>query len=339
MTKLAMIPLLLCAGLAACGQGAGELGSQDYETVRAQFGKLYEQERYREAAALLEPALERFPEHVMANAYNLALVYGRIPDCAKGIEALRFAHERGIWFNVRAFDHALWDVYRDHPGFDAILAGNEALRQEGQQGAEPRMLVSEPEGSEANREYPLFIALHGGGGNMTDFRTVWQSEVMSTEFIVAYLQSSQMVSMDGYSWTENLETARSEIADAYRRIIDEYPVDRDQVVVGGFSSGGIAALEVVLADDFPVAGFVVLCPARPDSFTTSTITRARDRGVRGTILTTEMDPNLQVQNEMVELLEETGFPHRYVVTPDVGHWIPDDLDTMLDQAISHIRNR
>jgi hypothetical protein len=65
--------------------------------------------------------------------------------------------------------------------------------------------------------------------------------------------------------------------------------------LSGVSSGGIAALEVVLANDFPVAGFVALCPGRTDSFTASEVARARDRGVRGTILTTEMDLSLQVQ--------------------------------------------
>jgi hypothetical protein len=86
-----------------------------------------------------------------------------------------------------------------------------------------------------------------------------------------------------------------------------------------------------------VAGFVVLCPPRPEDFTEQTLSQARDRGVRGTILTTEMDPNVEVQREMAALMEETGLPHEFVVTPDVGHWIPDNLGELVDRAIEHIR--
>jgi predicted esterase len=255
------------------------------------------------------------------------------------MDALSYAHERGIWFHVRAFDQPLWSEYRKQEQFQAILARNTTLWQEAQRDARPQMFVTEPERSEAGQTYPLFIALHGGGGNMTNFRDVWKSDLLSKEFVVAYLQSSQMVAMDGYSWTENLETARREITDAYEEILSGYPVNEDQVFVGGFSSGGMAALEVVLQNDFPVVGFVALCPARTDGFTASAIARAKDGGVRGTILSTEMDPNLPAQEEMVEMLKTAGLQYQFVVTPDVGHWIPDDLPTMLDQAIQHIRSR
>jgi hypothetical protein len=52
-----------------------------------------------------------------------------------------------------------------------------------------------------------------------------------------------------------------------------------------------------------------------------------------------MDPNIEVQREMAALLEETRFPHEFVVTPDVGHWIPDNLGELVDRAIEHIRGQ
>jgi predicted esterase len=194
-----------------------------------------------------------------------------------------------------------------------------------------------PEGYSPDREYPLFIALHGGSGNMEEFSEVWKSGLLDSEFIVAYVQSSLVVSMTGYSWTQDLEVSRREVTEAYQRVANEYPIDRNEVLVGGFSAGGIASLEVVLGDDFPLSGFVVLCPARPENFTLQALASVRDRGVRGTILTTEMDPNVDVQRQMAELLEEVRLPHEFVVTPDVGHWIPNNLGELVDRAIEHIR--
>ena len=76
-----------------------------------------------------------------------------------------------------------------------------------------------------------------------------------------------------------------------------------------------------------------------ESFQEGAVAEARERGLRGTILTTELDPWLPVQREMVEILEKTGLQHRFVVTPDIGHWIPDDLGAQIDDSIDHIRGR
>ncbi len=217
------------------------------------------------------------------------------------------------------------------------MARNDSLRQLAQESASPGLKVVLPDGYSAESEYPLFIALHGGSGNMEEFSNVWKSDLLDSEFIVAYVQSSLVVSMTGYSWTQDLEVSRREVTEAYQRVVNEYPIDRNEVLVGGFSAGGIASLELVLSDDFPLSGFVVLCPARPDRFTLQSLANVRDRGVRGSILTTEMDPNVDVQRQMVELLEEAGLPHEFVVTPDVGHWIPDNLGELVDRAIEHVR--
>ena len=131
----------------------------------------------------------------------------------------------------------------------------------------------------------------------------------------------------------------SAIAAAFNELAEDYAIDRNRVFVGGFSAGGVAALDVVLHDAFPVAGYVVLCPGRPESFTDARIASARERGVRGTVLTTEMDPNLSVQREMVELLAAAGFQYQFAVTPNIGHWIPENLAALIDQAIRHIENR
>ena len=172
---------------------------------------------------------------------------------------------------------------------------------------------------------------------MAGFKDVWKSEKMSHEFITAYLQSSQIVAPNGFSWTEDIEIAKSEIIDAYHQIMREYSIDTDLVIIGGFSSGGIAAMEVILCHSIPVSGFIVLCPAKPEDFTDENILAAKQRNVRGTILTSEMDPRLSEQKEMAEDLKRLGFQYQFVVTPNIGHWFPDDLDARIDHAIDHIR--
>jgi len=37
-------------------------------------------------------------------------------------------------------------------------------------------------------------------------------------------------------------------------------------------------------------------------------------------------------------LRKFVFP-LFVVTPNIGHWIPEDIEVKIDQAIDHIRQR
>ncbi len=41
--------------------------------------------------------------------------------------------------------------------------------------------------------------------------------------------------------------------------------------------------------------------------------------------------------EIRQAYEEMGRPHEFYITPDVGHWYPDDLGERIDRAVAHIR--
>jgi dipeptidyl aminopeptidase/acylaminoacyl peptidase len=52
-----------------------------------------------------------------------------------------------------------------------------------------------------------------------------------------------------------------------------------------------------------------------------------------------MDPRLEVLKEMVELLKTTGFEYQFIITPNIGHWFPDDIHVkIIDEAIEFILN-
>jgi acetyl esterase/lipase len=232
--------------------------------------------------------------------------------------------------------HTLWDPYREREDFLDFMDRNDLKRQAAQDRARPGLRVVTPKGFSEEKKYPLFIALHGGGENMDAFSQNWKSARLEQEFLVAYLQSSQVVSMDGFGWTEDLPLAKEEILAAYRRILTKYRVDGDRILIGGFSSGGVAALMVTLDEVLPVSGFVVLCPARPEGFTAGKVREAARRGIRGVLLTTEMDLRLEDQRAMADLMAQESLSCDFLVTPDIGHWYPEDLDRKIDQAVAYI---
>jgi predicted esterase len=271
-------------------------------------------------------------------SYNMAAVCQHTKNYDKGIRYLNMAHERGQWFNVWSFRGEFWEPYHDKKEFRKFLEKNNAMRDEAQRSAEMKLEVSLPERIELGKTYPLFIALHGGGENIEVFKPNWRSGVMEEEFIIAWVQSSQVASMTGFAW-EDQETTKKELAEAYARVCAEHPVNTDEVIIGGFSSGGYGSLVATFFEVIPVKGFVILCPPMPDNITAAEVSAARDRGVRGTIITTELDNRVEAQRAMADLFRDNGLQYQFTVTPNIGHWYPEDLPERIDQAIAHIRNR
>jgi predicted esterase len=320
------------------GQGQEKKGSQfaTYQEMRAHIAKLYGEKKYAEAVEVLEKGLTQFPEHLHANSFNLALMYVHLEEAEKALKILEYDLDHGSWYGKYDFMNEIWNPLKELEGFKSFEQKNEARRQEAQKAVEPKLEVFTPENYDKGKKYPLFIALHGGGENIEGFKPQWTSDLLKSEFIVAYPQSSQIIAMNGYNWTEDIELSKKEIKEAYEKIVQKYPVDTSRVIVGGFSSGGVASLEVVLDDTIPVVGFVVLCPAKPDDFTPEKVREAKERGIRGTLITTEMDNRLPDQKKMAEIMKEQGLPHEFIVTPNIGHWYPENLAEMIDTAISHI---
>ena len=78
-------------------QETGEFAN--YEEMRQHIGALYQQKNYQEAADLLERALHRFPDHILANSYNLSLMYTHLAEYTKGAQALISGLEHDIFYS------------------------------------------------------------------------------------------------------------------------------------------------------------------------------------------------------------------------------------------------
>ncbi|MDD3641962.1 MAG: tetratricopeptide repeat protein [Candidatus Krumholzibacteria bacterium] len=330
-----IIFLLLAALSCAAAQDDPEARYQEF---RSRLVEMYNAKEYEEIAALIEENYDRFTGKYSNMSYNMALVCMRLEDYDRAIRYLEKAHEKGHFFNVWAFQGEQWAPLREREEFDGIIARNLAMKDEAQKRAKPQIEVSVPEDFDTTRTYPLFIALHGGGENIGVFRPNWRSDVMEREFIIAWVQSSQVVSMNGFSWEEQ-ETTRREVREAYEKVCAEYPVDAGEVLIGGFSSGGYGSLVVTFFEEaVPVKGFVSLCPPMPENVTAAEVAAARERGVRGTIITTELDNRVPAQRAMADLLRDNGLQYQFVMTLDIGHWYPGNFPALLDRAIEHIRS-
>ncbi|MGD8538480.1 MAG: hypothetical protein PVI66_07165, partial [Candidatus Aminicenantes bacterium] len=88
--------LLGCLVLSGLAQDA-YVQFSSYQEMRKHVGELYSQKKYREAAEILRAALLQFPDHLFANSYNLALMYGHLGEYEKGVKSLLACLEHGLW--------------------------------------------------------------------------------------------------------------------------------------------------------------------------------------------------------------------------------------------------
>jgi len=310
-----------------------EFGS--YKEMREYLGDLFNQKKYSEAAILLESVLNRFPDNVLANTYNLATARIFLGEIDKALQALEEGHRRSIYYGIWDFEGALWEPLKKIERFEAFRKQNSARIEEIQKKTSMKIEVVVPQSYDTAGKYPLFIALHGGGESNADFKPNWTSPRLRSEFITAYVQSSQVAGMRGFHWQDAALTRR-DLQAAFKQILGQYRVDEGRVLIGGFSSGGFGTLITAFHGSLPVRGFVSLCPEVPQTISDEDILAAKARGLRGTLLTTDLDNRVERQKELAGRWEKLGLETEFHVTPDIGHWYPKDFEQLLDRAIGQI---
>ncbi len=307
----------------------------DYASMRARVGALFNAEEYAEAGAVLTAHMDLFPDHLEANAFNLACAHVMLEEYDAAIEALNRAADQGIWYGKYFIQIELFTPLFEIPAFEKFLARNDAMRLVATPGC-VQLDVVPPAGYDPGREYPLFLALHGGEGSLAEFKPVWHSPRLAREFVLAYVQSSIPSNTRSFSWYEP-DDIRADIMEAYRQIDVTYSIDAERIYVGGYSAGAIATFCMAFDSALPVAGYLCLGPPIPEEIlTVEKIEQAAGRGLRGAAIIGADDQFLPAARAMAATFDSLGHDFTMVILPDTGHVYPEDLPARLDEALISI---
>ncbi|MCI0470855.1 MAG: hypothetical protein L0Y73_04295, partial [Candidatus Aminicenantes bacterium] len=229
-----------------------------------------------------------------------------------------------------------WQPLANNERFKKIVEENNRLRAEFTAKTTPTFEILTPAALASEIKYPLFIVLHGWNECLTDINKYWQTEMIKTGIILVFIQSSQVVSSQKFGW-DDTALARKDIKEILEKIVDKYPVDTAKMIIGGFSQGGMTALDIAAANVIPTKGFFALSPGGPlpADFNVENLTKARQRGLRGTIIIRELDKTIKEKIELEKILQQAEFPCRYIVSQD-QRWYPADFAKQLDAALVDI---
>jgi predicted esterase len=327
-----LLSLVLCTGC----ESAREVDEQlDFDEVELKLNSLLEKEAYEEALAFVKDVSERFPDRDYELMAYRAELFARAGQYEKSLDIWEEGLRKGYFFGI----HPQWDFFKPFEKYDRfhrIAAEDRRLREAADEKSKSVVKVRLPRRSLGEEKLPLFIALHGGGSSIEWAERYWKSRRLESEFIVAFIQSYLHNGMKSFGWRRHDPRARREIQGLFEDIVKQYPVDKERVIIGGMSAGGLMAVDVAINHVIPTAGFIGVCPGKPKEFDNSRVRAAREDGIKGVIIGGESDYYLPYQREMVHVFKEERFPHEFVIIPGMGHAYPKDFSYYLDQAIEFI---
>ena len=197
-------------------------------------------------------------------------------------------------------------------------------------------LAVEPDGYGGDTRYPMIVLLHGFGANMRDLAGLC-SAIGPEGYVYIFPNGPLTVQlgpgMTGYAWTppgegstsEDGERAQEMLEGLFVEVIDRYAVEPGQVLMGGFSQGGMMTYRLGLPKPDIFGGLAVLSSRIADTEELRPrLPASRDQsifishGTRDTIIP------LEDARESKRFLESEGYRPQYTEY-DMAHEISQDV--------------
>ena len=302
--------------------------------------KLYQEARYREAYDTITCAVD-FPDSIPALVYYLRYSFAcRAGMLDLAMDLVREAViDEGYWYSAEHLGDDDLEPLRSRPEFQKLAEICSNREVEASQNAISEMELISPLSRIHSSKAPLVVSMHGNQLNIQTTRLNWCSDSLSDCFI-ALPQSSRAVCSGAYSWVDP-EAGMLEVKHHMEVVFRKGEVDRDQVILGGFSAGGRVALHMILNGGVKVKGMILLAPWLPDLDSLEPLLPTlRAEGVRAYLICGNQDPDcFDSTNRLAESLKANKVPFRYCVVNGMGHWYPSDFDQQLGKARSFILNK
>jgi predicted esterase len=185
-----------------------------------------------------------------------------------------------------------------------------------------------PKAYSADREWPLFVGIHGAGGSGLDCWNLWQSYADKEGFILL------CPSIPGYPDGFYQDVGETTVWNAIGEVKKEYRV-KPRIFFAGFSAGAYFIQGFTYHYPQSVSGLSILSSGvylNPNMFAELipilVVIGDRDNGVA-----------IQTSQMFVEGLGQFGFDVRYELMPGVGHAVTKDGVNLTIDLVRKIMNK
>lgn len=309
------------------------MSQRPFAAFQQEVFQLYFSKDYAGAAALVRREGDQFPDHARLLFHWTACFEALAGNAEGALKALEEAVARGFWYAEAALMDTDLQTLHGRPAFENLVAICRARFEEARANVRPEMIIRRPERGDG--PFPTLVVLHGNHTNARDTVDFWQPAAQDG-WLMGLPSSTQLDGQDSAIWTD-LSVTVPEVQQHVSALLAAHPVDRNRLVLGGFSMGGHAALRMGLSGEVDVRGLVLMAPWVENVETMRPFLRNVKPGLRVYIICGDQDePCLQPSRNIAAMLKAEGIACELEIVPGVPHFYPGDFAERMRRGLAFV---
>ncbi|MEM7352458.1 MAG: PHB depolymerase family esterase [Acidobacteriota bacterium] len=317
------------------------VAGQDLRALNDDLGKALRAEQWQKAVEIAGRIVRLQPEDPTAH-YNMACALALSGREEVAIMALRSAAELGF-ASLETLRHDTdIESIRDHPDFPELAQKIAATHQRELEIFRQRVAQSEPlifapptegePGAEPVEPMPLVVMLHGSGGQAGRLADLWRESAAKIGAVLVTPEGFEPRGK-GFRWSEPERTTRR-VLHAIDYAAERFPIDRQRVIVGGFSQGASMALFSSVLQAGTFAGVIAIGACSEEGFGLGQGPASRPLPIYiGIGSEDRAHPHCR---PMAKRYRDAGFDVKLRVYQGYGHVFPQNYRWEFDRALVHI---
>lgn len=303
-----------------------------FDQLRDHLMQLYTARDFAGALELVEREEPKFPERVARTTFwkmCLLSLEGRLEEA---LSTFRRGLQDGLWWHESQFIDTDLDALRGLPEFKELVAESIQAWEQGRGQVNREHLLLLPD-APLPVPTPLLIVLHGRNGDKETDLKKWDV-ARRMGWAVLSAQSTQPLYPGSYCWDDPV-AGLQDILFYFDQTLETAEIDRDRVLIGGFSQGSGMTIYAALSGKLPVRGFIAGATWWADVKSLATLA-AEAKSVRGYFVTGEEDYTIDRAREIQSVLKQQDIPFFEELHPGLGHEFPADFETSFKSALEFI---
>ena len=303
-----------------------------FDKLRSEMMGLYEAGDYTTARELIQTSEQDFPEmsaRIMFWKMCLLSLEGHLDDA---LFTFRSGLDKGLWWAEAQFNDTDLDPIRDLPEFKKMVVKSVQRWEQERTKIEPEHVLLLPDVPRSDT-YPLLIALHGRSGNKESNLEYWEV-AKHKGWAILSPQSTQPLFPGSYCWDDPLAGVQ-DILFHLENALNAYEIDRERIVIGGFSQGSGMAIYAALHSEALINGFIGVGTWWADLDSIKTLA-VPPMSLRCYFITGERDYSLERAKEIQSVQKTNGIPCKEEIHPELGHEFPADFEKSFMRAVDFI---
>jgi predicted esterase len=270
--------------------------------------------------------------------YNMACLYALKGDKDTAIEWLQKSADNDFAkLDLVTSDADLTNI-RNEPGYARAVEKIRAARQTAfakfkQRAAKSAPVIVMPPGLDESRPAPLIIALHGRGGTTDSIVRAWK-DVAQEAGAILVAPSAVLNAGRGYDWGE-VDEAEWVVMNALKQVAEQHKIDKERVVLTGFSQGGYMAFNLGVRHPEEFRGVIPVGGAYNRSIASPSFIKTA-RKPKFYLMVGADDESAESNRRAAKDFEAAGVSVQLKVYEGVAHDFPKERDAELRKALEFI---